>query len=316
MTTPAAAEGRGTGTGLVIASLTYAAWGVFPLYFLLLADAGEFEIVGWRVVCTLGVCLLLLAAARGWRRLGAILRRPRTVLLMGVAGVLIFVNWQTYLVATLNGEVLQAALGYFVNPIVTVLLGVLVLRERLRPAQWVAVALSGVAVLVIVLGGAGIPWFSFILAASFGCYGLVKRRVGGSVDALSGLTLETAWLLPVAIVQLVAVGVQSGGLAMTGGDPVLVLLLLSTGLVTAVPLLGFAAAARRLPLTVIGLAQYITPVLQFLVGVLLLHEHMPLSRWVGFGIVWVALAVLSADLLLAVRARRRPGGAAPRSALQ
>jgi chloramphenicol-sensitive protein RarD len=254
---------------------------------------------------SLVVCAIALTALRGWRRVVAIIRTPRTFLLLGLAGILIYVNWLVYVLAVNVGAVVDAALGYFINPIVTVLLGVLVLRERLRPAQWAAVGVAFAAILVIAIGSATVPWIALALAVSFGLYGFVKKRVGSRVDALSGLTLETAWLTPVAAVQLGIVGATSG-LTLGHHGPVQTTGLLLAGLVTAIPLLMFASAARRLPLVAIGLTQFVTPILQFVIGVAVLHEVMPTSRWIGFGLVWVALVVLTVDLVLAARRRGTP----------
>ncbi len=223
---------------------------------------------------------------------------------MALAGALIYVNWQTYVLATVTGHVVEAALGYFINPIVTVLLGVIVQHERLRPAQWVAVGLSAVAVVVLALGYGSFPWIALLLAFSFGFYGLIKKRVGPTVDAISGLTLETMWLTPIAIVQLIVVALTTG---ITLGEYGVwhTVALAGAGVVTAVPLLFFAAASRRLPLVYMGFVQYVTPLIQFLVGVFVLHEAMPPERWVGFGIVWLALIVLSVDMVAAARTGRR-----------
>jgi chloramphenicol-sensitive protein RarD len=198
--------------------------------------------------------------------------------------------------------VIEASLGYFINPIVTVLLGVLVLRERIGATQWTAIGIAAVAVVVIVVAYGAVPWMALILAASFGLYGLVKKRIGTDVDAVSGLTLESLWLLPVAAVELIVVAV-TGGLPITDGTPLHTFLVLMAGVVTAVPLLMFAAGARRVPLTVVGLLQFVTPIMQFIVGVAVLHEPMPFSRWIGFALVWVALIVLTVDSLGAFRHR-------------
>jgi chloramphenicol-sensitive protein RarD len=282
---------------------------MLPGFFLLLAPASGWEIVAFRILCSLVVCAILLAVTRGWRRIGAILRTPRLVLLIGLAAAAIYVNWQVYVLAVLGGEVVQSALGYFVNPIVTVLLGVLVLRERARPAQWVAIGISAAAIAVLVVGYGSVPWVALALALSFGFYGLIKKQVGPRVDAISGLALETAWLAPVAAVQLIITSAALGLAFGQHGLPHGVAMVLS-GVVTAIPLLLFASAARRLPLVSLGLTQYLAPVLQLLFGVLWLREDMPPERWVGFGLVWVALAVLTVDLIVAAR-RRAPVEAPP-----
>lgn len=303
---PGARPARSAGsTGLIFAVSAYGMWGFLPLYFLFLAPTGAFEIVAWRVLFSLVFCAVLIFATRAWRPLLAALRSRRIVWTMGLAGVLIFINWQTFILGTLSGHVLETALGYFINPIITVLLGVLVLHERLRAAQWAAVLISLVAVVVLSVGYGRVPWISLILAFSFGGYGLIKKRVGGQLDALSGLTLETIWLTPIAIIQLVVVSLVSG-LTFGTVSPLHTIAVIGCGVITAVPLLFFAAASRRLPLTTLGLVQYLAPVLQFLAGVLILREPMPPERWVGFGLVWLALIVLTTDMIVAGRAQRRP----------
>jgi chloramphenicol-sensitive protein RarD len=290
-------------SGLFYALGAYLLWGLLPLYFLLLVPASAFEIVAWRVVWALAVCALLLTVLRGWPRFIAVFREPRLVLVMGLAGVLIYVNWQTYVIASTGGQIVEASLGYFINPIVTILLGVFILRERLRMLQWASLGISLIAVVVLTIGYGSIPWISLILAGSFGLYGLVKKQVGPRIDALDGLTLESLWLFPFMVVQLVVVGATTGisfgalGFWHAAG-------LIGAGVVTAVPLLLFASASKRLPLVFIGFVQYLTPILQFVVGVFLLGEPMPPERLAGFAIVWLALIVLSIDLLRAGRAGR------------
>ncbi|OWP20772.1 protein RarD [Microbacterium sp. AISO3] len=288
--------------GGIYAFSAYVLWGFMPLYFLTLAPMGPFEVVSWRILFSLVFCAILLTVLRAWGKLIAILRTPRLVLWTIVAGLLIYVNWQVFLISTLTGHVIEGSLGYFINPIVTVLLGVLVLKERLRVAQWVAIGIAAVAVGVIVVGYGAFPWIALTLAASFGTYGLVKKQIGPSVDAVSGLTLESLWLAPVAIVQAIVVAL-TGGLVFGSVSPGHTALVTLAGVVTAVPLLFFAAGARRSSLTVIGLLQFVAPILQFITGAWILGEPMPLERWIGFGLVWLALVVLSVDSL---RAARRP----------
>lgn len=293
-----------TGVGLAFAIGAYGLWGFLPLYFTTLAPAGPIEIVAWRVVLSLVFCAILLTVTRGWHALAVIARDRRTILIMGAAGALILVNWLVYVFAALNGHVVEAALGYFTNPIVTVLLGVLVLRERLRPLQWTALGLSAVAVLVLAVNYGQFPWIALALAFSFGLYGFIKKQVGARVDAISGLTIETAWLAPIAAVVLIVLSLN-GELVLGTQPAVHTALLLSAGVITAVPLLLFAAAARRLKLTHIGLTQFFAPVLQFVIGVYYFHEQMPLARWLGFALVWIALIILTVDLFRSSRAARR-----------
>jgi chloramphenicol-sensitive protein RarD len=251
---------------------------------------------------------VLLLLTRSFPAFAALLRDRRIMLLSLVAGILIAINWLVYVYASTNGFVVEAALGYFINPIVSIALGVLFLRERLRIGQWVAVGISIVAVVVLVVGYGQPPYVSLALALSFGLYGFLKNRMGGTVSAVSGLTLETAWLVPAAIGALVWVQLAGGGL--TAGSEGLThgLLLSLAGVVTAVPLLLFAAAARRLPLSIMGFVHYLTPLLQFVFGVAVLREPMPLERWIGFALVWLALIVLSTEAVVqrrrAIRERR------------
>ena len=300
----AAPAPRRLAAGLAFSLGSYVLWGFLPVYFLVLAPTGAFEIVAYRILFSLVFCAILLTVTRGWGRLIALARRPRILITMAIAGVFIYVNWQVFVLAVTNNRVVEGALGYFINPVFTVLLGVVLLRERLRPVQWVAVGISAVAIVVIAVGYGTFPWIAIVLALSFGLYGFIKKRVGGQVDALGGLTLETAWLTPVAVVQLILVSTSSG-LTLGGHGPAHIVLIVLVGVATGVPLLLFAAAAARLPLIAIGLTQYLTPLLQFLLGVLILGETMSTTRWVGFVLVWIALLVLTVDLVRAAQRQRR-----------
>lgn len=304
MTSAPSAPTGGSTRGALYALGAYLLWGVLPIYFLQLKPTGPFEVVAWRIILAFVFCLLLLTVLRMWRPFLAIVRQPRLMGLTAVAGVLIYVNWQTYLFGALTDRVIETSLGYFINPIVTVLLGVIVLRERLRLVPWIAIGLAVVAVAVIVIGYGAFPWIALTLAFSFGFYGLVKKQIGPAVDAVSGLTLESLWLLPVAAIQLVFVANLTGITLGTAGT-LHTVLLLSAGAVTAVPLLLFASGARRVPLTVIGLLQFVAPIIQFAIGVWVLHEPMTVERWIGFALVWAALAILSVDSVVASRRHRR-----------
>lgn len=302
MTPAPSAPTGGSTRGALYALGAYLLWGVLPIYFLQLKPTGPFEVVAWRIILAFVFCLLLLTVLRMWRPFLAIVRQPRLMGLTALAGVLIYINWQTYLYGALTNHVIETSLGYFINPIVTVLLGVIVLRERLRIVPWIAIGLAVVAVAVIVIGYGAFPWIALTLAFSFGFYGLVKKQIGPAVDAVSGLTLESLWLLPVAAIQLAFVANLTGITLGTAGTLHTVLLLLA-GAVTAVPLLLFASGARRVPLTVIGLLQFVAPIIQFAIGVWVLHEPMTLERWIGFALVWVALTILTIDSLVATRRR-------------
>jgi len=295
VTTTSHATDRVSPSGLGFAVSAYVLWGAMPIVFFSLKESGVIEIVAWRIVLSLVFCAALLLVTRGYVRVLVIIRDRKTFWSLGLAGVLVVINWLIYVYASLNGHIVEASLGYFTNPIVTVLLGVIILRERLRPLQWVALGISALAVLVLAIGYGSFPWIALGLAFSFGLYGLVKKSVGPKADALGGLAVETAFLTPIAIVALLVL--SANGLLTVGtvgtGHTVLTLFL---GAITAIPLILFAAAARRLPLTYMGLAQYLAPILQLVVGVFIFHEAMPPERWLGFAIVWVALAILTFDL--------------------
>ncbi|WP_249523869.1 EamA family transporter RarD [Modestobacter marinus] len=280
----------------------YALWGVFPLYFPLLEPAGGLEIVAHRVVWSLVFVGLLLTVRRGWSQVRAVVTDRRALLVLAVAAVLIAVNWLVYVYAVNSGHVVEASLGYFINPLVSVLFGVLVFRERLRRLQWLAVAIAVVAVLVLTVDYGHPPWISLALAVSFGLYGLMKKLV--RVDAAPGLFVETAVVFLPALVVIGGQGVQGEaafGSAGVGNG----LLLASSGLATAVPLLLFAAATRRVPLSTVGLLQYVTPLIQLAIGVFVYGEPMPPARLVGFAVVWLALAVFTVDSLRNAHSNRR-----------
>ena len=301
---PATANDGEVARGTLQGVAAYALWGVFPLYFHLLLPAGAVEVVVHRVLWSLAVCLVLVALLRdtGWVR--PLLRAPRSLAALAVAAAVIAVNWGVYVYAVNTGHVVEAALGYFINPLVTVLAGVLLLGERLRRLQWAAVALGFVAVVVLTVDYGRPPWIALVLATSFATYGLMKNKVGVGLGALASLTSETVLLTPFALAGLLWLELAGHG-TFTAHGAGHGLLLASTGVATAGPLLLFAASARRVPLTTIGLLQFMTPVLQLLCGVLLLGERVPPSRWVGFAIVWLALVVLSVDSLRTAHRRSR-----------
>jgi chloramphenicol-sensitive protein RarD len=281
---------RGTAFG----AAAYLLWGLFPLYFPLLEPAGALEILAHRVVWSLVVVLVLLAAGRSWSWVRPLLRDRRTLASMVLAAALIALNWALYIWAVNSEHVVETSLGYFITPVVLVLIGVVVLHERLRPVQWAAIGLGTVAVLVLTVDYGRPPWIALGLAASFATYGLIKKRVGATVGAVQSLTVETAALVLPALAYLLTL--ESRGEGHFGHVGVgHSLLLASAGVATAVPLLLFASAARRVPLSTLGLLQYLAPVLQFLIGVVVYDEPMPASRLAGFALVWTALLVLSVD---------------------
>jgi chloramphenicol-sensitive protein RarD len=288
----------------------YLCWGLFPLYWGLLRPATSLEMLAHRVVWSLLFVLGIIAIARGWRRLRALLN-ARTLGLLTLAAVLLSINWATYIYGVITGRVVETSLGYFITPLVTVLLGVFLLRERLRTAQWIAVAIGAAAVAVLTVDYGHIPVLALVLAATFSVYGLVKKQV--AVPATEGLALETLLLtVPAAgyLVALSAAGTSTFGHVSAGHTVLLIL----AGPITAIPLLAFASAANTIPLSAIGLLQYIAPILQLACGVLILGEPMPPARLAGFALVWAALAVFTWDGLRRLRqvsrAAARPAEAA------
>ena len=284
--------------GVLFGIAAYLLWGAFPLYFPLLEPAGPFEILAHRILWSLVTLLVAIAALRLWPRLRAVARDRRTLLLLSVATVTICINWGSYIWGVNNGYVVEASLGYFINPLVTVLLGVIVLGERLRPGQWAALGLGVLAVVVLTVDYGRPPVVALLLAFSFGTYGLLKKQA--NAGAIESLTVETAVAAPVALLYVGWLAASGGGHFTTEG-PDHVLLMISTGLVTVVPLVCFGASATRVPLVTLGLLQYLAPILQFALGVLHFHEEMPPGRWIGFGLVWIALVVFTYE---AIRFRR------------
>ncbi|CAM3670474.1 EamA family transporter RarD [Tsukamurella ocularis] len=288
---------RGTAMGVA----AYLLWGLFPLYFDALKPTGPWEILAHRILWTLVLCGAALVILRDLRWIRPVLRQPRLLAGVTIAALLISTNWIVYIIAVTSGHTSDAALGYFLNPLVTVALGVVVLRERLRPLQWVAVGIGVLAFVYLAVVAGTFPVTALALAFSFGLYGLVKNKVGVHLNALQGLTLETAILAPIAAAVLVGIATWGGGLDFARHGAGHAALLAFAGLATAVPLLLFAAAARRIPLVTVGLIQFATPIMQLLCAVLFLGEHVSPERWIGFGIVWIALILLTADTVVTLR---------------
>jgi chloramphenicol-sensitive protein RarD len=283
-----------TSRGFFLGAAAYIMWGIFPLYFPLLKPAGAVEILAHRVVWSVLTMLLLVVAVRRRRQLRVLVVDRRTRAILTLAALVIAVNWGTYIWGVNNGHVVETSLGYFINPLVTVLMGVFILGERLRRLQWVALGLATAAVVGLTIEYGRPPWVSLLLAFSFGSYGLAKKKA--NAGAVESLTFETIVLAPVAlgyVAYLVANGRSEFGPNGAGH----VLLVISLGLVTAVPLICFGAAATRVSMTTIGLLQYLAPTLQFALGVLVFDEAMPPMRWVGFGLVWVALVIFTVETL-------------------
>lgn len=287
-----------TRRGLIGGILAYGIWGVFPLYWPLLEPAGAMEILASRMLWSLVTVVLVLAAQRHWGRLRRLRGEPRALWLLLGASALISVNWGTYIWAVNAGHVIDASLGYFLNPLVTVVFGVAVLHERLRPAQWAAVGIGAAAMLELAFGAGHLPWIALVLACSFGTYGLLKKLA--AVAPLESMAVESGFQFLPALGYLVYL--QADGTAAYGHAAWHVTALLTfAGVVTLIPLLLFADATNRLPLSTIGLLQFLAPVLQLLCGVVVMHETVPGTEWIGFAIVWLALVLLTADGLRQAR---------------
>ena len=294
--------------GALLGAGAYLLWGLFPLYWPLLEPATALEILAHRFVWSFVVVVGLIVVRRRLGPLRAVLQDRRRLALLVAAAVVIALNWYAYIYGVNTGRVVETSLGYFITPLVTVLLGVVVLRERLRATQWVAVGIATVAVAVLAVDYGRPPWIALVLAGSFGTYGLIKKTT--AVGPAEGLAVESGALVLPALGYLVWLELDADaafGHAGLGNA----LLLATAGVVTAVPLLLFAGAARRVTLVTLGLLQYLAPTLQFLIGVLVMGEAMPGVRWIGFGLVWLALALFTADQLSAHRLRRRSTETAP-----
>jgi len=282
--------------GLAYGVGAYTLWGLLPLYFMLLLPAGPVEIVANRVLWSLLFCAILLTVTRSWKTFGLVLKRPRTLGILSIAALLIAVNWLAYTFGVMSGQAVEASLGYYINPLVSVLLGVLILKERLRPLQWTAVGIGFLAVVVLTVAYGKLPWIALTLAFSFGFYGLVKKKVGAGVDSITSLSVETLVLAPFAAVTMVALTLNQAA-TVTGYGSAHFWLMAASGAVTAVPLVFFGASAARLPLTTIGMLQYLAPTLQLIIATLVLGERMAPERWLGFGLVWLGLLILTVDAL-------------------
>jgi chloramphenicol-sensitive protein RarD len=284
---------------MLLGATAYTLWGAFPLYWPLLEPAGALEILAHRVLWSVLTMGVLVVALRRQAALRTLVADRRKLALLSLAAVVVTVNWATYIWGVNNGRVVETSLGYFINPLVTVLMGVVLLGERLRPLQWVAMVIATGAVGVLALDYGRLPYVALVLAFSFGTYGLAKKTA--NAGAIESLALETTLIAPFAaayVAWLVATGASNFG---THGAAH-ALLFTTTGIVTAIPLICFGAAATRVSMVSLGLLQYLAPILQFALGVLWFHEEMPPGRWVGFVLVWIALAMFTVE---AVTHRRR-----------
>ena len=289
---------KSTKTGLIFGVSAYVLWGLFPLYWPLLEPAGALEIVGHRAVWSLVFCVIALTITKAIKPALATMRRPKVFAKLLAATALISVNWIVYIWATNNGHVVEASLGYYINPIIMIAIGIILLKEKMRKLQWASVSIAALGVLVLTIDYGRLPWVALGLALSWGTYGLVKKQLG--LGALEGLAIETMIAFIPYCGYLIFIG--SKGEGQFGSGAGLTILLISAGAVTAIPLLLFNGSTTRLPYSTIGLMQYITPTIQFSIGVWVNNDAMPTARWVGFIFIWLALTTLAIDLLRSGRA--------------
>lgn len=289
--------------GILSAGLAYVCWGLFPLYFKQLASIAPMNVLVHRIVWSLVFLLIVLTARKHWAWLGEAIRRPKVIGAFAVSALLLSANWLTYIWAVTNGHVIDASLGYFITPLVNVLLGYTVLKERLRPAQWTAVALAAAGVLWLAIQGGQFPWIALVLACTFGGYGLMRKTA--TLGALEGLALETILLAPPAL-ALLGFSAAHGERSFPADSTMVTAMLIGIGPVTAIPLLLFAAGARRIQMSTLGILQYIGPTIQFGLGVWLFNEPFGGSRIVGFLLIWSALVIYSVEGLLQGNAARAP----------
>ncbi len=286
--------------GLLYGLSAYLIWGSFPLIIAAASFADPFEVVVWRVIFGFVFAAVLVSIVGGWKDILQIVRSAQQLKWVAVASLMIYINWVVYVVAVATGNVIESSLGYFINPLVTVLLAVLLLKEKLRPMQWVALGIGAVAVIILTVDYGRLPFIALALALSFGIYSLAKNKVGKKIPALQSFTIESGLVVPFALVQLWLVS-QSDQIMIFSGI-VETSILIGFGILTAIPLILFGAAASRVPLSTIGFIQYLTPTIQFSIGFFIFGEPMPAVRWVGFALVWVSLAILTIEALR----RKRP----------
>jgi len=289
-------------SGILYASLAFLCWGLFPLYFRTLDEVPPLQILAHRMLWSLAFLLIVLLLRRQWGWLRTV-RQPRVFWSFVASALLLSANWLTYIWAVKNNHVIEASLGYFINPLVNIMLGYVILKERMRPAQWAAIAMAASGVLWLTVQAGSVPWIALMLALSFGAYGLLRKTA--ALGALEGLSFETIVLFPIAAVYVTWLTLQGQNVFLTTGSDTTRWLLIMAGPFTAVPLLLFATGARKIPLSILGLLQYISPTLQFLLGVMLFKEAFTLDRLVGFMLIWGALILFAGEGLL----RRTPAAA-------
>lgn len=283
-------------TGILSAVLAFLCWGLFPIYFHALHEVPPTQILAHRVLWSLLFLVIVLSVRRQWKWLPAMVRQPRVIGSFIASAFLLSANWLVYIWAVNNGHVIEGSLGYFINPLVNIMFGYVLLKERLRAMQWLAIALAACGVAWLTWQAGTVPWIALILAATFGAYGLMRKTA--ALGALEGLSFETMLLFPLAVAYVSWLSMQGENAFMNTGSDLTRWLLIAAGPITAIPLLLFASGARRIPLSVLGLLQYISPTMQFLLGVWLFHEAFSAERLVGFLVIWSALALYAAEGLL------------------
>jgi chloramphenicol-sensitive protein RarD len=288
-------------TGVLLGVAGYLFWGMFPLYFALLDSVSPIEIVAHRIIWSLIVVLLVLIVGKQWRAFTSAFSR-RNVIILGSAAIFLSINWLVYVYAVTTNQVVQASLGYFVNPLISVAMGVLILKEKLRKTQWIAVGIAIVAVVVLTIASGSLPWIALTLGLSFATYGLLKKFA--NLPSLHSLGIETAVLVPIALVIL-GIAIVNGSESFVLDGPKITFLLIMLGPVTAIPLLAFGGASTRIPLSTLGVLQYITPIAQFFLGVFVFQEIMSTGRWIGFTLVWISLVIFTVDMYRHTRTRNR-----------
>jgi len=292
--------GSTTGKGLLYGFGAYLIWGSFPILIKSLGFASPFEVVVWRIVFGLLLAVILVTITKTWNQITEVFKDKRKFGLLALCSALIFVNWQVYVIGVASSHIVETSLGYFINPLITIVLAVLFQKERLALLQWIAVGFGALAVIVLTFDYGQPPWIALTLAISFGFYGLVKSRIGGSITPLTGYSVETALLLPVAVIQGFVIASIDGLKIGTSGTWSWAGLMLF-GFLTAIPLILFGSAAKYLPLSYVGFLQYMTPIIQFILALTVFHEKMPVGNWLGFGLVWVGLGFLSAHVVRSFR---------------
>lgn len=286
-------------SGILSAALAFLCWGLFPIYFHAIGEVPPVQILAHRVLWSLAFLLVVLAFRRQWKWLAQV-RQPRVFWSFVASAFLLSANWLTYIWAVNNGHVIEASLGYFINPLVNIMFGFLILKERMRPAQWGAIAIAALGVAWLTWQAGSVPWIALFLAASFGGYGLLRKTA--ALGALEGLSFETMVLFPFAAAYVAWLTVNGGNAFINVDSDTTRVLLVAAGPITAIPLLLFATGARKIPLSILGLLQYLSPTIQFLLGVWLFQEHFSSDRLVGFAMIWAALALFAGEGLWRSRA--------------